>query len=303
MYYSQFLRVRRICSIESEFFENCFILSSHFIRRGYTKKLILDALKRASELNREEILNNDYLRKSIADNNLMTNVPASNPHGPKDDSKRFFCITTHNPLNPPIREIVSKNWQILGKSSGTRHLVDNTVVFGLRRNKNLSDCLVRATTCTIQNNTKHIENSPCKRPNTCRYCPKLNRSGKIQSRTYKLDFSSKVKVNCQSENVIYLISCTTCGVQYVGQTRNRIMQRFQGHYHHIKTNNDTTVAQHFNKCHSKKDGSPSDFSITILSFIHRQLQTQGAQLIRDTEEKRWMHRLGKILPQGLNLLD
>ena len=30
--YSQFLRVRRICSLDSEFFQNCFMLSSHFIR-------------------------------------------------------------------------------------------------------------------------------------------------------------------------------------------------------------------------------------------------------------------------------
>ena len=147
------------------------------------------------------------------------------------------------------------------------------------------------------------KSAPCKRPATCRYCHKINTSGKIRSRTYKREFNSKINVNCQSENIIYLITCTTCEVQYVGQTRNRILQRFQGHFHDIKTNNDTTVARHFNKCLSQKDGQPSDFSITVLSFIHRQPQTQAAQLMRDAEEKRWMHRLGTILPQGLNLLD
>ena len=74
------------------------------------------------------------------------------------------------------------------------------------------------------------------------------------------------------------------------------MQRFQGHYQVIRTNNDTSGGQHFNKCLSKKDGQPSDFSTMILSFIHRQLQTQPAQLIRDTKEKRWMHHWGTILP-------
>ena len=63
--YSQFLRLRRLCSLESEFFENCFILSSHFIRRGYPKNLILNALKRASKLDLETILNNNYLKKLI----------------------------------------------------------------------------------------------------------------------------------------------------------------------------------------------------------------------------------------------
>ena len=218
------------------------MLSSHFVRRGYPRNLIVDALTRASKLNRDEILNNDYLRKSIADNKLtsgntsMDNDTSPNTQRQTNNPKRFFCITTHNPQNQPIREIVSKNWHILGKSSGTRHLVDNTVVFGLRRNKNLSDFLVRASTRTIQNNTKHIEKSPCKRLKTCRYCPKMNLSGTIKSRTYKRDFNTKIYVNCQSENVIYLITCNTCGVQYVGQTRNRIIQRFQGHYHDIKTN-------------------------------------------------------------------
>ena len=220
-----------------------------------------------------------------------------------NNAKRFYCITTHNPSNPPIRDIVSKHWQILGKSSGTRHLVENTIIFGFRRNKNLSDSLVRASTCTKKNQSKHIETNPCKRPKTCRYCPKLNRSGKIVSHTHKQTFQCMTNVNCQSENLIYLITCSLCGIQYVGPTKNRILTRFKGHYQDIKTNNDTTVARHFNKCSPKNNGQPSDFSISVLSFIHQQPHTQSSQLSRDAEEKKWMHRLGTILPQGLNLLD
>ena len=175
--YSQFLQVCRICSIESEFLENCFMLSSHFIRRGYPKNLVLNALERASKLDQESILNKDYLTKSSEDGALMVNNTTDttlNKFNNEDINKRFFCIVTHNPQNPPIRDIVSKNWQILGKSSGTRHLVENTVVFGFRRNENLSDSLVRASTRTTSEKTKHIHKSPCKRPKSCRYCPKLN---------------------------------------------------------------------------------------------------------------------------------
>ena len=159
--YSQFSRLRRICSIESEFLENCFMLSSHFIRRGYPKNLILTALDRATTLNRDEILNKDLLKKSLEDNTLTTPTGNSDTSHKNKNTKTFYCITTHNPLNPPIRDIVSKNWQILGKSSGTRHLIDNSIIFGLRRNKNLSDHLVRASTRTKTEHIKHIEKLPC----------------------------------------------------------------------------------------------------------------------------------------------
>ena len=42
--YSQFLRIRRICSDISDFKRNAFMLSTHFIRRGYPKRLVLQAI-------------------------------------------------------------------------------------------------------------------------------------------------------------------------------------------------------------------------------------------------------------------
>ena len=52
------------------------------------------------------------------------------------------------------------------------------------------------------------------------------------------------KVTCQSNNLIYALSCNICGIQYVGQTQNRIMDRFNSHLSTIRRKSDTTVARH-----------------------------------------------------------
>ena len=36
----------------------------------------------------------------------------------------------------------------------------------------------------------------------------------IESREYRINYS----FNCDSSNVVYLLECTVCGVQYVGST-------------------------------------------------------------------------------------
>ena len=80
-------------------------------------------------------------------------------------------------------------------------------------------------------------------------------------------------------------------------------ERFQGHYHDMKTKNDTTIARHFNKC---QIGNPSLFEgirISVLSFIRHPSDTTASQRERDSEEKRWMQRLSSIVPEDLNLMD
>ena len=126
---------------------------------------------------------------------------------------------------------------------------------------------------------------------------------KISSSDNKPEFNPLTNVNCQSSNLIYLITCKHCGIHYVGQTKNRLLTRFQGHYHDIKTKNDTTVSRHFNKCPNGKPSLFDGIRISILSFMHHPSDTTSSQRERDTEEKRWMQRLSSIVPKGLNLMD
>ena len=288
--YSQMLRVRRICTKMEDFLANALMLSSHFIRRGYPTYLIITALKRAVKLDRDALLNKDHLSKSIPDK--------------KSASDTFYCITTHNPKNPPIAEIVKRNWELLERTKGTRPIMDAKLIFGLRRNKNLSNFLVKASTSSKTKTTsRHINRNPCNRPFNCRYCRKINKKDKIFSSDKKREFNPLTNVNCQSSNLIYLITCKHCGIHYVGQTKNRLLTRFQGHYHDIKTKNDTTVSRHFNKCPNGKPSLFDGIRISILSFMHHPSDTTSSQRERDIEEKRWMQRLSSIVPKGLNLMD
>ena len=289
--YSQFLRVRRICTNIIDFRQHSLTLASHFIRRGYPKHLVTTALTRAELQDRTTLLN----KHRETNNKAKTS---------QEDNQSFYLVVTHNPKNPPLRDIVHENWSLLNKSKTTRTLADANLIFGLRRNKNLSDYLVRASTQSTLTDMKNIERYPCQRPHKCRYCPIINKTGKIKSHSNGKTFTSMKHVNCQSSNLIYAISCIHCGIQYVGQTKNRLLTRFQGHFNDIDHDRDTTVARHLNRC---KPHLPNfldaNFKITILSFINSPPDSAESRLLRDKEEKRWMRRLTTIMPSGLNLMD
>ena len=69
---------------------------------------------------------------------------------------------------------------------------------------------------------------------------------------------------CQNNNLIYCIECNWCQTKYEGQTRNGIIDRFQGHILDIKHNNNTTVARHFG---SHKDHIDPNMTLHILEYI------------------------------------
>ena len=174
------------------------MLITHFIRRGYPKHLVLKALKQTENLETDDLLNKETLEKHSA------------PKGPQ----KFYCVTTHNPQNPPLRSLITSNWDILGKTKTTRPLLNLEVVFGLRRNKNLSDHLVQSSTSskTEDDKVKLVDARPCKRLSSCRYCPRLNKSGSSICHSTKQTFKSMVNINCQTMNCIYLINCSSCGI-------------------------------------------------------------------------------------------
>ena len=205
-------------------------------------------------------------------------------------------ITTYNSANPNFRELISKHWSYLGRSSATRELGRQDIMVTYRKPPSLKDILVRAKITQPRSTTF----KGCTRPNTCQYYTRLSQSGKITNLNNNTTYNTITKGTCQSNNLIYCFECRWWHIKYVGQTKNRIIDRFQGHIFDIKHNNNTTVARHFL---SHSDQTNPSMIIPILEYIRLPRDIPRSKSIRDNRELVWIYRLNTLIPNCLNILD
>ena len=116
-------------------------------------------------------------------------------------------------------------------------------------------------------NTRRLGTNPSKRGfkfcgmTPCRHCPKLNKTGHITSFTTGMEFNCMKNLSCRSSNLIYCLTCTRCGIQYVGQTLLRIRDRIGGHLCDTESGKlFTSGARHFSqRCHNIIDDIEKTF--------------------------------------------
>ena len=106
--------------------------------------------------------------------------------------------------------------------------------------------------------------------------------------------------NSQSSNLVHCLECNWSQITHVGQTKNRILDRFLGHIFDIKHNNNTTVERHFN---SHQDQMDPRMTIHILEYIRLSKDIPRSNSLRDKRELFWIHRLNTLMLNGLNILD
>ena len=302
--YSQLLRVRRICTHMADYDTNAVLLASHFHRRGYPDDVIEKAIIDVRRKDREAL--------------LLPSVKA-----PKTvPNENLFLISTHIMGHNPLKNIVHTHWDILGRTHTTHKVFNSQVIYGLRRNKNLRDLLVKAALPTgpprpiPQDRARPLH--PCPRLN-CRYCTRLDKTGNIISTSTDRSYFTMKKVSCQSNNLIYCLSCTKCNIQYVGQTKNRLEDRFVVHFNHIAPTKPSKkklkpapsntsfkhkyydpIGRHFTDTYHS---GLKDVRIHILQFIPAPGNSIPAKALRDDLERKWIHRLKTLSPLGLNLAD
>jgi len=286
--YSQLLRVRRICSRIEDYDKNAIMMCKHFFRRDYPPELIEKAVIDVRRKDRQELLK--------PKTQVTTNTT-------KPD---LFLISTYCPGNNPLRSIVQNNWPLLGRTNTTEPLHSSRTIFGHRRNKNLRDILVHSKLGTKKFKKRVTKEDPINPLNKCKtkkcnYCPLLDRNGSITSTTTKRTYQAKKHISCKSHNLIYCITCEVCKKQYVGQTKNRLIDRFGSHFWNIKKQNLTDpIGRHFA---TKGHNGLINMKIHIVEFIIAPSKSKPGQHLRDTLERKWIHRLQSLQPHGINLAD
>ena len=119
----------------------------------------------------------------------------------------------------------------------------------------------------------------------------MQRTDIFKSTTYNRTFKILNNVNCNSSNLIYLITCSLCDIQYVGETGDTLRNRMNRHRSNIRLNQNTAVAIHFN---SEKH------SLRHLSVIPIELIHHDGKIQRLNREYYWQLRIGTVFPKGLN---
>lgn len=96
-------------------------------------------------------------------------------------------------------------------------------------------------------------------------------------------------MNCNSFNIIYLITCNKCKVQYVGQTSRKLKDRLNDHCSNVNTYKQTAISIHF----ISPQHTIQDIKIMPIELVKH-------TTLRVNRELHWIKTLKTKYPYGLN---
>ena len=224
------------------------------------------------------------LTVTISEFILNTELLKVGKFGPDVSSKQQ--ILRDNPCslvrpNPLLdKNIILKNFKLLQNDKETSRIFSLPLLISFKRNKNISDFLVRSTLKS--------DESPgtfkCTR-NRCKTCPFIQNTGRVTGPKRSIKITDRF--TCTSANVIYCIKCTLCKKIYIGETGRRLGDRFREHLRDVERNDKDAskpVARHFNL----PNHSIQNMAICGLS-MH-----QGNTESRKNLEQKYIFRLGSL---------
>ncbi len=266
--YSQLIRIKRICSNPTDYELQAKIMLDHFTKRGYPKPILNEAAKKAAEILRPTLL------LQFTRNNNQKVLP---------------FVTQFNPSTPNIGGILHKNTDLLRIHESTKPLLENRFLVAYKRPPNLKDILCHSRQTPTQP-PKPPGSHPCG-GNRCGICKHFLQKNSVISKTTGKKYPTSGHFNCNTNNLVYLIQCTQCGMQYVGETKTSLRLRFNNHKSTIARNTELPVARHFNL--------PNLVSINgtlmRLQIIHSKDDNR-----RKRTEEAWIQSLRTYKPQGIN---
>ena len=171
--YGQYLRLRRICTLDCDFEANAKKLTGYYLKRGYPFQSLKKHYLRARKFSQDELLDTVY----------------------KSTNEAPVMVTQYNPRNPQIGSLIKNNWNIIQNTDELTQIFSSKPLIGFRTLPNLRDILTSSTISyppRISTEAKSSVHTPiCTRLGTCTYCPKIKKVDQITSFHSKQVFKFK----------------------------------------------------------------------------------------------------------------
>jgi hypothetical protein len=280
--YSQALRIRNICTEDSEYFKHTGNLLNKLEERGHNKTSVQDQINKVYQIPRKDLLSKK--QKTSEHTNPL--------------------IVTYNKNLPNLRKAIDDNWNILSINQDLAPLFKEKPIIAFRRNTNLQQLLCKHK---LHNNKPMVRKpqkigrcQPClsKANNKC--CKQMCDTNFVTNRKTGKKYYIYHKLNCKSTNVIYLIECILCNHKpYVGKSEPPSNLRTNNHRTDSKKPNSIPVDQHFAT-------AGHDFykhaKITLIEKIENTTNMTKEEITYTLEKREdfWMIKLNTLNPDGFN---
>ena len=255
--YSQFRRAVVLCSEEDDRTQSIEYISEKLLNSGYKEEEVNDAKEKALALNRNEIL-----QQSVT-------IPLRQPEKP--ETVLTFTINRDGFMSSQIRNIVRECQDDINVLLGE----PTRIIIAERRNPNTASLLFAKSSFSKEEITVKDTQKCGGKKHGCMTCDLLNlpkefyvwENNEKRKRKIKLDY----RLNCKSENVIYMYLCQNCEDPssnfYLGQTVNACRQRANGHracFNEEKQKKSALSAHTFADHKKHSDMKLNNFSLGIV---------------------------------------
>ena len=276
----QFLRIRRICTRDSDYELEGKSMIQHYIKRGYKATKLVKTYLEVGKLSQALLIKPKTSKKETLD--------------------RIPLIMTFNPRNPNIREIVKKHWPSLQSASIAKEAFQKAPLIGFKRSPNLKNLLTKASLPdpNSDHKAKPVYKQDICRRYRCKYCEIVKGQKTFTSTVTGEKITTVPEITCMTRNVIYIIDCTLCKKLYVGETKRPIRKRTYEHFRDISKRDVEMkpIARHF----CKPRHSSKHVRMGVIEVIKGDPTLDSVQKYRKDRELEYIYQLRSLEPFVIN---
>jgi len=214
----------------------------------------------------------------------------------KGKNDRVPFVVTFHPALPNLPGILRNLQPVLESSSRCRGAIGRVPMVAYRKPRSLKDMLVHSSLKEDSTQVRGCGKCGGKR---CRVCNFLKTGREFRSTVTNKKYVINFDLDCNSDFVVYLITCSMCSKQYVGSTINSFRKRFNNHKSRLNKHpslpvsekvKDDLIYQHF---HCDNHLGLNNVMVQLIDKCNSEAQLRE-------REGQWAYRLKSIYPRGLN---
>ena len=181
-------------------------------------------------------------------------------------ARRPVFVVSWDPRLPSLSTLTQKHWRsMIDQDPHMKETFPDPPLIAYKRQRNLGDFLIRAKIppTLIRNSDRQIRGMT-KCGKGCHACPYVKERKNIKTGQHTWNILDKV--NCMSENIVYLIQCDKENCKenkYIGETSKPMHERLSQHRGYVTRNTQDATGRHFNR----PGHTLANMSMTVLERV------------------------------------